>query len=38
MRQVAEHTCAAFGASEFEFVRNYPPTINTPAEAEFARR
>ena len=39
MRQVAEHTCAAFEARcEFEFVRNYPPTINTPAEAEFARR
>ena len=39
MRQVAEHTCAAFEARcEFEFVRNYPPTINTPAEAEFARQ
>ena len=39
MRQVAEHTCAAFEARcEFEFVRNYPPTINTEAEAEFARR
>ncbi|WP_406623355.1 M20 aminoacylase family protein [Acidovorax sp. SDU_ACID1] len=39
MRQVAEHTCAAFEATcEFEFVRNYPPTINSPAEAEFARR
>ncbi len=39
MRQVAEHTCAAFEAScEFEFVRNYPPTINSPAEAEFARQ
>ena len=39
MRQVAEHTCAAFEARcEFEFVRNYPPTINTPDEAEFARR
>ena len=21
---------------DFEFVRNYPPTINTPAEAQFA--
>lgn len=39
MRQVAEHTCAAFEARcEFEFVRNYPPTINSPAEAEFARQ
>ncbi|MBS0609583.1 MAG: amidohydrolase, partial [Proteobacteria bacterium] len=39
MRQVAEHTCAAFEARcEFEFVRNYPPTINSEAEAEFARR
>ena len=37
MRQVAEHTCAAFEARcEFEFVRNYPPTINSAAEAEFA--
>ena len=39
MRQVAEHTCAAHDATcEFEFVRNYPPTINSPAEAEFARK
>ena len=39
MRAVAEHTCAAFEASvEFEFVRNYPPTINSAAEAEFAAR
>ncbi len=39
MREVAEHTCAAFEAGcEFEFVRNYPPTVNTPAEAEFAAR
>jgi amidohydrolase len=39
MRQVAEHVCAAHEAQcEFEFVRNYPPTVNTPAEAEFARR
>ena len=29
MRQVVEHTCAAFEARcEFEFVRNHPPTIN----------
>ena len=39
MRQVAEHTCAAFEVScEFEFVRNYPPTINSTKEAEFARQ
>jgi hippurate hydrolase len=39
MRQIAEHTCAAHDATcEFEFVRNYPPTINSPVEAEFARK
>ena len=39
MRQIAEHTCAAHEATcEFEFVRNYPPTINAPAEAAFARQ
>ena len=39
MREVAEHTAAAFGAScEFEFVRNYPPTINHPTETEFTRK
>ena len=39
MRQVAEHVCAAHEAQcEFEFVRNYPPTVNTPAEAEFCRQ
>ena len=39
MRRVAEHTCAAFGATvEFEFRRNYPPTVNHPAETEFVRR
>ena len=39
MREVAQHTCAAFGAScEFEFERNYPPTINAEPEAAFARR
>jgi amidohydrolase len=38
MQQVAEHTCAAFGATcDFEFVRNYPPTINHDAETAFAR-
>jgi amidohydrolase len=39
MKVVAEHTCAAFGAScEFEFHRNYPPTINHPAETEFVKQ
>jgi hippurate hydrolase len=38
MKEVAEHTAAAFGTRcEFEFVRNYPPTINHKAETEFAR-
>ena len=38
MREVAEHTCAAHQATcEFEFVRNYPPTVNSAPEAEFAR-
>ncbi len=38
MRAVAEHTCAAFGATcEFAFHRNYPPTVNHPAETEFVR-
>ncbi len=39
MKVVAEHTCAAFGATcEFEFHRNYPPTINHPAETEFVKK
>ena len=39
MQQVAKHTCAAFDAQcEFEFSRNYPPTINSAPEVEFARR
>jgi hippurate hydrolase len=39
MKAVAEHTCAAFGAScEFVFHRNYPPTINHDAETAFFRR
>jgi hippurate hydrolase len=39
MRQIAEHTCAAFDMTcEFEFDRNYPPTINSVKEAEFARQ
>ncbi len=39
MKAIAEHTCAAFGAScDFEFARNYPPTINHEAETAFFRR
>lgn len=39
MREVAEHICAAFGATcEFELSRNYPPTINSAPEADFARK
>ena len=38
MKEIAEHTCAAFGAQcEFRFHRNYPPTINHKAEADFVR-
>ena len=38
MKTVADATCAAFEAScEFEFARNYPPTINHAAETEFAK-
>ena len=39
MREVAQHTAAAFGVHcDFEFVRSYPPTINSAPEAEFARQ
>lgn len=39
MRAIAEHTCAAFGAQcDFEFVRNYPPTVNHPAETAFLQQ
>jgi hippurate hydrolase len=39
MRQITESISAAFDVRcEFEFERNYPPTINSPAEAEFARQ
>ena len=38
MKQIAESICQAFGAQcEFGFERNYPPTVNTAAEAQFAR-
>jgi amidohydrolase len=39
MKEIAQHTAAAFGTScDFEFVRNYPPTINSAHEANFARQ
>jgi hippurate hydrolase len=39
MREIAQHTAAAFGTDcTFEFSRNYPPTINSEAEALFARK
>ncbi|BDT69431.1 hippurate hydrolase [Comamonadaceae bacterium OS-1] len=39
MRQIADSLCEAFGARcDFEFARNYPPTINHAAEAAFARQ
>ncbi len=39
MHEVAQHTAAAFGATcEFEFHRNYPPTINHAAETDFVRQ
>ena len=38
MKQIAESVSAAFGAQcDFGFERNYPPTVNTAAEAAFAR-
>ncbi|MBT9552614.1 MAG: amidohydrolase [Hydrogenophaga sp.] len=38
MQAIAEHTSAAFGATvEFQFKRNYPPTVNHAAETAFAR-
>ena len=38
MRELSVHSCAAFGAScEFEFERNYPPTVNSAPEAAFVR-
>ncbi len=39
MQKIAEHISAAHDAEcDFHFHRNYPPTINTAAEADFARR
>jgi amidohydrolase len=38
MREVATHTCAAFGAEcDFSFKRNYPPTINHTEPTQFVR-
>ena len=39
MGEIVRHTAAAFGAeADFQFDRNYPPTVNTEAETEFVRR
>ncbi|OIP19868.1 MAG: amidohydrolase [Comamonadaceae bacterium CG2_30_59_20] len=39
MRVMTEHICAASGLrADFAFKRNYPPTINSVAEADFARQ
>jgi len=39
MREMSTQVCAAFGATaEFEFSRNYPPTINHTNETEFVRQ
>ncbi len=39
MREVATHIAAAFGVQcDFEFVRNYPPTVNHAAQTAFAHR
>jgi amidohydrolase len=39
MREMTNSLCESYGATcDFEFVRNYPPTINSAPEAEFARQ
>jgi hippurate hydrolase len=39
MRQIAEHSCAAFEArAEFEFLRRAPAVVNHPHEAAVAQR
>ncbi|MEY4100394.1 MAG: hypothetical protein RL300_1565 [Pseudomonadota bacterium] len=39
MRVMTEHLCAASNLrADFAFKRNYPPTINSAAEANFARQ
>jgi hippurate hydrolase len=38
MREMSAHTAAAYNVDcDFEFVRNYPPTINSATEAALAR-
>lgn len=38
MREITRQLCAAFGAeADFEFSRNYPPTVNHAFEANFVR-
>ncbi len=38
MREMTHSLCAAFGASaDFSFSRNYPPTVNHPAETAFVK-
>ncbi len=38
MREMSVSLCESYGAKcDFEFSRNYPPTINSANEAEFAR-
>jgi amidohydrolase len=38
MKEMSASLCDSYGAKcDFEFVRNYPPTINSEKEAEFAR-
>lgn len=38
MRRIAAGTCQAFGGTcEFQFHRNYPPTVNHADETEFVR-
>jgi len=39
MRTLTEHLCAASNLrTDFEFRRNYPPTVNSAPEAEFCRQ
>ncbi len=39
MQDMTAQLCAAFGmTADFEFRRNYPPTINSAPEAEFCRQ
>jgi hippurate hydrolase len=39
MQEVAQHLCTAFGLRcDFEFRRNYPPTVNSAPEVAFARQ